>query len=640
MSSGKGPVRRSQLITTFGVGSMHTLRNGVSVVTAGLDHWYEREPGSRVSGGLDPKEFEFNEWRLQDLLMVDHFKEPPDYRPYYRYSPQEVQNRDIFIPHLRFPTWYRCPLCSSLTPLNLTLSDDYPKCRWKKNDEGRKCGVRLVQVPVVAVCRTGHMQDFPWKEWVHRSVDPSCSGSLKLEARSGSSLDGMYVACRECSLDRNLARVLEKKFISQSLQSGAKYPCQGGRPWLGIRSGSPGTCDESLKGTLRSASNVYYPAIKSSIRLPLERLSGRMSIWGRMCEDTGIGSYITFAKGTFKSGLESEKETSRFIERIREIDNNKILSNVNDSLIIEIFNMHCRGESLEEDQEVSDTDRNTRFRREEFNVLTSGCNEEVLRSKEVDLLVSDPLLNQNFENIWLVHSLEEIRALIGFSRIDSGEEDLNTMRALLWKERPSSRVQDWLPAYRVKGEGIVFVFKEDKIRAMGQGSNVFSDKIRQLNDRSNQIPFPQPEVSTRFLVLHTFAHVLMRELAFFCGYPVASLRERLYVCDDIENPMAAVMVYTAAGDSQGTMGGLVRMGEPDNLVVPLRQALDKAGWCSSDPVCMEVGNQQGQGQYGLNLAACHDCCLLPNTSCEHFNNFLDRTFLIGDGGSVKGYFDR
>jgi len=94
--------------------------------------------------------------------------------------------------------------------------------------------------------------------------------------------------------------------------------------------------------------------------------------------------------------------------------------------------------------------------------------------------------------------------------------------------------------------------------------------------------------------------------------------------------MAGVLIYTAAGDSEGTMGGLVNMGTRGNLEPVVRRALDKARWCSADPVCMEMGAEGGQGPDSCNLAACHNCALVPETACEEFNRFLDRALVIGD----------
>ena len=129
------------------------------------------------------------------------------------------------------------------------------------------------------------------------------------------------------------------------------------------------------------------------------------------------------------------------------------------------------------------------------------------------------------------------------------------------------------------------------------------------------------------MLLHTLAHVLINQLSFDCGYGSASLRERLY-CDftDPSRPMHGFLIYTASGDSEGTMGGLVRQGNPGRLETTLRRALKHAAWCSSDPVCIE---SKGQGSDNSNLAACHGCCLLPETSCEEGNRLLDRALLIG-----------
>jgi len=118
---------------------------------------------------------------------------------------------------------------------------------------------------------------------------------------------------------------------------------------------------------------------------------------------------------------------------------------------------------------------------------------------------------------------------------------------------------------------------------------------------------------------------LISQLVFDCGYGSSSLRERIYF-SETHPQMTGVLIYTAAGDSEGTMGGLVRMGEPGQLDRTIARALDRARWCSSDPVCIE---SVGQGPDNCNLAACHSCALLPETSCEMQNRLLDRGVLIG-----------
>lgn len=202
---------------------------------------------------------------------------------------------------------------------------------------------------------------------------------------------------------------------------------------------------------------------------------------------------------------------------------------------------------------------------------------------------------------------------------------------MMWR-RPPQAPRRWLPAYTVYGEGIFLELREDRLRNWEkrpevlkriehlQGTYSRTRTLRGLWDRL---------VPPRLLLLHTLAHALMNQLTFDCGYSTASLRERFYVSNDQNEPMAGVLIYTSAGDSEGTMGGLVRMGKPDHLEVVVAKALRNARWCSADPVCMELDARGGQGPDSCNLAACHNCSLAPETSCEEFNKLLDRGLLVG-----------
>ncbi len=143
-------------------------------------------------------------------------------------------------------------------------------------------------------------------------------------------------------------------------------------------------------------------------------------------------------------------------------------------------------------------------------------------------------------------------------------------------------------------------------------------------------------VSAEFLMIHTFAHVLIRQLIFDCGYDSSSLRERIYVGGEGDDKMTGLLIYTASGDSEGTLGGLVRQGLPGRLENSVLASISNAGLCSSDPLCIE---SHGQGVSGLNLSACHACCLLPETSCEEGNRLLDRALLIDTPSDSRiGFF--
>jgi hypothetical protein len=100
--------------------------------------------------------------------------------------------------------------------------------------------------------------------------------------------------------------------------------------------------------------------------------------------------------------------------------------------------------------------------------------------------------------------------------------------------------------------------------------------------------------------------------------------------------MAGILIYTAAGDAEGTLGGLVREGEAARMLSTLIKALQGADWCSSDPLCRE---SRGQGFGALNLAACHACGLVPETSCTMSNRLLDRLLVVGDPSDAQlGFF--
>jgi hypothetical protein len=186
---------------------------------------------------------------------------------------------------------------------------------------------------------------------------------------------------------------------------------------------------------------------------------------------------------------------------------------------------------------------------------------------------------------------------------------------------------DWLPGIEVFGEGIFFALKQDRLTTWEKRQDIL-DRLKPVGQRLKRSMWSRflPEVTPRFVMLHTLAHVLIRQLIYETGYSSSSLRERLYIGPaDSGQPMAGVLIYTGAGDAEGTLGGLVRSGEPDWFVPTVLAALQSAAWCSLDPVCRE---SSGQGPDSLSLAGCHACALVAETSCDHANSLLDRRLLI------------
>jgi hypothetical protein len=189
--------------------------------------------------------------------------------------------------------------------------------------------------------------------------------------------------------------------------------------------------------------------------------------------------------------------------------------------------------------------------------------------------------------------------------------------------------ENWLPAIQVQGEGIFFEFNKEAVEEWAKQENVL-ERIRNLQlayKKSNFGIRTVGDLRPEFLLIHTFAHLIINQLSFECGYGSSSIRERIY-CEKTSNEfgMYGVLIYTASGDSEGSLGGLVRQGEKNRIEDTIRDAIWNAAWCSSDPVCIQ---SLGQGPESLNLAACHNCALLPETCCECGNRLLDRGVVVG-----------
>lgn len=267
------------------------------------------------------------------------------------------------------------------------------------------------------------------------------------------------------------------------------------------------------------------------------------------------------------------------------------------------------------------------------------------RSDHPDLVISTPREPhgselERFSRVLLVEQMRETRALRGFTRVRDSGLKLNDGKALL-RRAPLPPNRDWLPAYVVRGEGIYLELDEDQVRRWEARAEV-ETRAAKIRQRYAALAIGRSlrdkPLTPRLILVHTLAHLLINQLVYESGYSSASLRERLYASDDPAAPMAGMLLYTAAGDSEGTMGGLVRMGQPGTLEGVVGAALAAAEWCSSDPVCMEAG-EAGQGPDSCNLAACHGCVLVPETACEEFNRFLDRGLVVGTHADPSlGYF--
>ena len=264
-------------------------------------------------------------------------------------------------------------------------------------------------------------------------------------------------------------------------------------------------------------------------------------------------------------------------------------------------------------------------------MLSNDSSDELIIEKK-DIKKYQKNFSDYFSSVSLIKKLRETRVLYGFSRLfpnANKDKDIKEMQKMLRKK--INKHEDWLPAIKIYGEGIFLKLDEDKVKIWEEKPEVINhiNKIQENHDAlTAKRNIPTKIISPRFVLLHTLSHILIDKLIYESGYHSASLRERIYCSTNPNGSMAGLLIYTADGDSEGTMGGLVRMGEQGIIEDVFHNAIESARWCSADPVCTEIGKRDGQGLEKINLAACHNCCLLAETSCEEFNRLLDRGVLI------------
>ena len=255
------------------------------------------------------------------------------------------------------------------------------------------------------------------------------------------------------------------------------------------------------------------------------------------------------------------------------------------------------------------------YRYQEYQILEEGSQKDI-DCQPQDMEAYGNVVKEWLASISLIYSMTETRALKGFSRI-MPDAHLVEIEGQHQEEKNGTIIsKSWLPAYEVCGEGIFVAVHKQKLAEMRKSYDL-SDFISQYKETHNEV-----EISEELFVVHSLSHGLIHALSYKAGYSQSSLQERLYVSR--EHDMAGVLIYTVEGDQDGTLGGLVELGRPEFFNEAFRYMLEMARWCSEDPLCTLSGKKNNSP----NKAACHGCLFLPETSCELFNHFLDRTPLI------------
>jgi hypothetical protein len=520
----------------------------------------------------------------------------------------------VGIPVAPFPRWMVCPYCRRLAPLASGLFKLETAYRTDQiryvHANCTKPGKPPTVVPArfIVACKNGHFDDFPWREFVHHGPT-SCKGGLKLlELTATGEAAGIEVRCEgeNCGATRRMSDAFKMDLKALPV-------CKARRPHLrdhdecGCK--TPLGLDMRMEPMLQGASNSWFGITLSALAIP--QASDKLK---QLVDD----------HWTVLDKVQSEQNVELLLQVTTQ------LRDLAEYSATEIWQAVQAKKTALPAEGTDATDLKT----PEWEVFSDPASAESSRDFQLRVVPPPKRYADYFEKVVLAERLREVRALVGFSRIESPSDyDNPTAFPPDQRARLSRKDPTWVPGSEIRGEGLFFQFKEERVRKWCEEKaekheGIFLEAHMRWRIARKLDPPHEFFPGIRFVLLHSFAHALIRQLAVECGYTTASLRERIYS----RNPsgdgpeMAGVLIYTAAPDSEGTLGGLVSLGKPETLERHLDQALDNMRLCASDPLCAE--HHPFRDGNTLHAASCHACLFAPETSCERGNKYLDRAVLV------------
>ena len=635
-----GSGRPSTLLYTYGPGAVMDLPQ-FAVMPAGLDDW------DRIWARRDGETPRVHAPRLLDLARVMLGRQVDELRP-YPWQPQassrSAEGRDLGVPARVFPQWLRCTGCDLLAPLTRfgyhnthpyrpdEAGFDHVDCPGRRGDDGNRKRRARPAVPAryLLACADGHLDEFPYDGWVHRGQRCATSEVPALQmSDSATGRSTATIRCGSCGLRRSMNEALGEA-------GRAKLPrCRGRWPHLDMYDEG---CGNESRLMLIGASNLWFASTQSAIVMPHATAAE---------ERDDLADQLRVRIGTDKlTEYADQLAVIRYQAREARIDVSERSDVDLEALVQQAL---AGGPDAQQLLERRASWSPIELLLPEWHYLQR----DPLGREHDDLsgLMLSPRgrdgLPPEVSRVLAADKLRKVNALLGFTRID----DMDRVNDLPGRLAPLTRDRRprWTVATEDRGEGIFLQLEEDRVAAWEAGvsdsaiwrkhqaaqrrnyDNRFSETAERLPDPSVRLPPP------RYWLVHTFAHLLIREMAMQCGYSAASLTERLYAWPgtDAHPPAAGLLICTTASDSDGTLGGLVQLSDPARLAPLVTSALYRARRCSSDPICATRTPEDPEDF--LHGAACHCCCMASETSCERSNRFLDRRFVLDLPGSDLGF---
>ena len=561
-----GDIRKTQVITTFGVGSIVDFKDD-TVIIASTDDW-DYNPN-------DIEEVENRKIFNENLSVITDAE--------YFLMPRTTQSTNSFskgknLPSYVFPEKLHCSRCGNIYDFRELDVKDRHICPQCKNN--------LNASRFIVVCTHGHMDDFPYDWWVHGGRP--CPSGVKsprikmVNIYNRTDIDSLRLECTECKATRSMVQVFSDNALSE-------FPCTCKHPhfkdpYARVQYG----CHDKMRARLRSASGVYFPITKAALLIPP---------WSKKVVNCIQKNY----------SILKNVEEDKLVFTIRQVILDQTITD--DEIMRSWKAVKISMEQKRKRSELS-------VYEDEYSILSKDENENEDNFSSYTATIPQKYKSY-FEQIAVVDRLTVTQAFTGFTRITRNEANSVAI---------SQYPKPWLPAVELTGEGIFIRFNKDKIT---QWRNAHSSRYKRMKKAMDDSKFINESFSETYVMLNTFAHLFIREISNVCGYSAASIREKIYseINDKNEVKMCGILIYVSSSDSDCSLGGLISVADNEDVFERIMDSmLERASWCSGDPLCIFSTKQ---GYKNLNYSACHDCTLLPETSCESFNCFLDRASIVG-----------
>lgn len=550
------------------------------------------------------------------------------------------ENPFAFLSAKYFPEWFYCNNCNRFDRIDKwkinweNNVDSYykdnfypPKCYscYVKNRDKKRKFYDLEQVRFVLTSPNGEIADIPWDKWSllrNRKKEDNKESNQTPSEEEIITLANIQVPDDVIFEYKTSDKMDDLKgiWIIAKRKNGEQinFTTLSGLFNLRVKILDliPNTKETDIlfKPVIRSSNSVYYPNILSSIFIPSNDELNEFS--------------INLVKEEYNDGSNAQT-ISKNLKRYKNID---IDSETIQKLIDNNFS--------ERNLEIAKTENEYRF--DEYKFITEKDSERIDDKLIFNKIDSSFFQSDLIKSIFKMDKIKISSVQTSYTRqepiassaiLEDENPEKTTIESIVKKFTSTyGKTTKYLPAIESFGEGVFFKFDNKTLNEWIKNNPKIQERISILigNKQQFESTFNEDfDLNPKYVLIHTFSHLIIKELEYLCGYPSTSIQERLYIDENPE--MNGVIIYTIAG-SEGSYGGITSICDDDRIGKLIKSAMIRAIDCATDPICYHT---QGQGVANLNLSACFSCTLLPETSCEKFNCYLDRRILVDKD---YGYF--